>query len=285
MQAKYTRLVKSLIGVAIGAALLGSGGAGAKEWKTVTIALDGSYAPWNLTLPGGKLGGFEPELVANLCARAQLQCNLVTQDWDGMIPGLQAGKFDVLMDAISITPDREKILAFSKPYAATPATFAVTDTKILPKTAPGASPVKLDTDARSNLPAIDALRKALKGKTIGLQSGTIYTRFVNDNFKEVASIRVYKSAPQRDLDLANGRIDASFDDVTYYAANDNKSNASIVMAGPQIAGPIWGPGEGLAFRKQDADLKAKFDTAIVAAQADGTIKKLAIKWFKTDVTP
>ncbi|WP_213300753.1 transporter substrate-binding domain-containing protein [Paraburkholderia sacchari] len=285
MQAKYTGLVKSLIGAAIGAALLVSGGAGAKEWKTVTIALDGSYAPWNLTLPGGKLGGFEPELVANLCARAQLQCNLVTQDWDGMIPGLQAGKFDVLMDAISITPDREKILAFSRPYAATPATFAVTDTKILPKTAPGASPVKLDTDARSNLPAIDALRKALKGKTIGLQSGTIYTRFVNDNFKDVASIRVYKSAPQRDLDLANGRIDASFDDVTYYAANDNKSNASIVMAGPQIAGPIWGPGEGLAFRKQDADLKAKFDTAIVAAQADGTIKKLAIKWFKTDVTP
>jgi octopine/nopaline transport system substrate-binding protein len=58
-----------------------------------------------------------------------------------------------------------------------------------------------------------------------------------------------------------------------------------VPAGPQITGAIWGPGEGLAFRKQDADLKAKFDTAIAAAQADGTIKKLALKWFKTDVTP
>lgn len=286
MQVKCTTLVKTLIGAALGAALLASGSAGAKEWKTVTIALEGGYAPWNLTLPGGKLGGFEPELVANLCARAQLQCNLVTQDWDGMIPGLQAGKFDVLMDAISITPDREKILAFSKPYAATPATFAVADTKILPKSAPGASPVKLDTDARSNLPAIDALRKALKGKTIGLQSGTIYTRFVNDNFKDVASIRVYKTSPERDLDLANGRIDASFDDVTYYAANAGKPNSgNIVTAGPEIAGPIWGPGEGLAFRKQDADLKAKFDSAIAAAQADGTIKKLSLKWFKTDVTP
>ena len=60
-----------------------------------------------------KLGGFEPELVANLCERIKLQCNLVAQDWDGMIPGLQAGKFDVLMDAISITPEREKIIAFS----------------------------------------------------------------------------------------------------------------------------------------------------------------------------
>ncbi|MGU7772942.1 transporter substrate-binding domain-containing protein [Burkholderia sp. MR1-5-21] len=283
MQAKYTRLAKVLIGAAFGATLLGSGSAGAKDWKTVTIALDGSYAPWNLTLPGGKLGGFEPELVENLCVRAQLQCKLVSQDWDGMIPGLQAGKFDVLMDAISITPDREKIIAFSKPYASTPATFAVADTKVLPKSAPAVPGVKLDNDARSNLPAVDAMRKALKGKTIGIQSGTVYTGFINANFKDVASIRVYKTAPERDLDLANGRIDATFDDVTYYTANADKS--PVVIAGTKIAGPIWGPGEGLAFRKQDADLKAKFDTAITAALADGTVKKLALKWFKTDVTP
>ena len=283
MQAKYTRLAKALIGTALGITLLGGGSAGAKEWKSVTIALDGSYAPWNLTLPGGKLGGFEPELVENLCARAQIQCKLVAQDWDGMIPGLQAGKFDVLMDAISITPDREKIIAFSKPYAATPATFAVSDTKILPKGGANTPPLKLDADSRSNAPAIESMRKALTGKTIGIQSGTVYTGFINANFKDVASVRVYKTAPERDLDLANGRIDATFDDVTYYTANADKS--PVVIAGTMIAGPIWGPGEGLAFRKQDADLKAKFDTAIAAALADGTVKKLALKWFKTDVTP
>ena len=283
MQAKYTRLAKALIGAALGVTLLGSGSAGAKDWKSVTIALDGSYAPWNLTLPGGKLGGFEPELVENLCARAQIQCKLVAQDWDGMIPGLQAGKFDVLMDAISITPDREKIIAFSKPYAATPATFAVSDPKVLPKVAANAPPLKLDADSRSNAPAIESMRKALKGKTIGIQSGTVYTGFINANFKDVASVRVYKTAPERDLDLANGRIDATFDDVTYYTANSDKS--PVVIAGTMISGPIWGPGEGLAFRKQDADLKAKFDAAITAALADGTVKKLAVKWFKTDVTP
>ncbi|MEX3947207.1 transporter substrate-binding domain-containing protein [Paraburkholderia sp. EG287B] len=283
MQAKYTRLAKALIGAALGVTLLGSGSAGAKEWKSVTIALDGSYAPWNLTLPGGKLGGFEPELVENLCARAQIQCKLVAQDWDGMIPGLQAGKFDVLMDAISITPEREKIIAFSKPYAATPATFAVSDPKILPKGGPNTTPLKLDADSRSNAPAIESMRKALKGKTIGIQSGTVYTGFINANFKDVASVRVYKTAPERDLDLTNGRIDATFDDVTYYTANADKS--PVVIAGTMISGPIWGPGEGLAFRKQDADLKAKFDSAITAALADGTVKKLALKWFKTDVTP
>lgn len=283
---KRSTLAKAWIGAMVGAAAILSAPVQAKDWKTVTIALEGGYAPWNLTLPGGKLGGFEPELVANLCTRIKLQCNLVAQDWDGMIPGLQAAKFDVLMDAISITPEREKIIAFSRPYAATPATFAVTDTKILPKSSPTAPAVKLTGDPKTDQPTVDALRKQLKGKTIGIQSGTVYTKFINDGFKDIATIRVYKTSPERDLDLVAGRIDASFDDVTYYAANmDKKENASIVLAGPKIGGPIWGPGEGLAFRKQDADLKAKFDTAIGAALADGTVKKLADKWFKTDVTP
>jgi octopine/nopaline transport system substrate-binding protein len=283
VKVKRTTLAKALIGAVLGAATIFAAPVQAKEWKTVTIALEGGYAPWNLTLPGGKLGGFEPELVVNLCARIQLQCNLVAQDWDGMIPGLQAGKFDVLMDAISITPEREKIIAFSRPYAATPAT---TDTKILPKASPTSAVLKLTGDAKTDQPTVDSLRKELKGKTIGIQSGTVYTKFINDGFKDVATIRVYKTSPERDLDLANGRIDASFDDVTYYAANtDKKETASIVMAGPKIGGPIWGPGEGLAFRKQDADLRAKFDTAISAALADGTVKKLSEKWFKTDVTP
>ncbi|MBN3763952.1 transporter substrate-binding domain-containing protein [Burkholderia sp. Ac-20365] len=285
-KASRTMLSKVVMGAVLGAVALAGAPAQAKEWKSVTIALEGGYAPWNLTLPGGKLGGFEPELVANLCQRIKLQCNLVAQDWDGMIPGLQAGKFDVLMDAISITPEREKIIAFSRPYAATPATFAVSDTKILPKASPGAAVVKLTGDPKTDQPTVDALRKQLKGKTIGIQSGTVYTKFINDGFKDISTIRVYKTSPERDLDLANGRIDASFDDVTYYAANsDKKESAQISMAGPKIGGPIWGPGEGLAFRKQDADLKAKFDTAIADALKDGTVKKLSDKWFKTDVTP
>ncbi|CAE6785267.1 Nopaline-binding periplasmic protein [Paraburkholderia haematera] len=286
MKVKRTTLAKALMGAVLGAATIFAAPVQAKDWKSVTIALEGGYAPWNLTLPGGKLGGFEPELVANLCERIKLQCNLVAQDWDGMIPGLQAGKFDVLMDAISITPEREKIIAFSKPYAATPATFAVTDVKVLPKAVPTAAVVKLSGDPKTDQPTVDALRKQLKGKTIGIQSGTVYTKFINDSFKDVATIRVYKTSPERDLDLANGRIDASFDDVTYYAANIDKKNAtSVFLAGPKIGGPIWGPGEGIAFRKQDADLKAKFDTALSAAIADGTVRKLSTKWFNTDVTP
>lgn len=283
MKVKCSMFAKTLIGVAVGMAVL-AGPVQAKDYKSVTIATEGAYAPWNLTQPDGKLSGFEPELVANLCTRAQLDCKLVTQDWDGMIPGLQAGKFDVLLDAISITPDRLKIIGLSRPYAATPATFAVADTAVLPKAAATPAVIRLNDDAHTAQPGVDALRKALKGKTIGIQSGTVYTHFIENNFKDVATIRVYKTAPERDLDLANGRIDASFDDVTYFTSGANK-NSSIVMAGPEIAGPIWGPGEGLAFRKEDAALKAKFDTAIAAAITDGTVARLSQKWFKTNVAP
>jgi octopine/nopaline transport system substrate-binding protein len=274
---------KLRLGVLAGAFAMLATSVQAKEWTSVTIATEGAYAPWNQTLPGGKLGGFEPELVTTLCTRAQLKCNLVAQDWDGMIPGLQAGKFDVLMDVISITPEREKIIAFSRPYASTPATFAVSDDSVLPKASPNAQAVKLTGDPKNDQTVVDGLRKQLKGKTIGIQSGTVYTKFIQDNFKDVAKIRVYKTAQERDLDLANGRIDASFDDLTYFLSGS--VDKAIFVAGPKIGGPIWGPGEGLGFRKQDADLKAKFDAALSSAIADGTVKTLSEKWFKTNVAP
>ena len=59
----------------------------------------------------------------------------------------------------------------------------------------------------------------------------------------------------------------------------------VVVTRAAIGGPVWGGGEGLGFRQADTDLKTKFDTAIKAAIDDGTVKKLALKWFKLDVTP
>jgi octopine/nopaline transport system substrate-binding protein len=258
----------------------------AKDWTTVTVATEGSYEPWNMTLPGGKLGGFEPELMENVCARIKIKCEQVTQDWDGMIPGLQAGKFDVLVDAISITPDREKIIAFSNPYAATPAAFVSVGSGVLPKPVGNGQVVRLTSDPKADKPTVDLLRQYLKGKTIGIQSGSVYTQFIEDNFKDIATIRAYKTAPEHDLDLVSGRIDVAFDDVTYWVvALAKPENKTLGFTGPKIAGPIWGPGEALAFRQSDKDLQKKFNAGVSAAVADGTVKKLAMKWFKVDVTP
>ncbi len=99
-------------------------GAVAKDWKTVVIGMEGAYDPYNLTDPSGKIVGFEPDLVMDLCARMKVECKIIAQDWDGMIPGLNAGKFDVIMDGMSITDERKKQIDFTEPYAAVPAAFA-----------------------------------------------------------------------------------------------------------------------------------------------------------------
>ncbi len=267
---------------------LGAFGAGtvqAKDWKTVTIALEGAYEPWNLTNPDGSLGGFEPELAKDLCARMKVECKLITQDWDGMIAALNAGKFDAIMDALSITPDRKEVIAFSKPYAATPAVFVAAKTGPLANLPGTGKSIRLN-DTMSGKGDIEPLRAALKGKTIGIQAATVYAKFIYDNFKDIATIREYKTSADHDLDLTTGRLDVAFDDATYFkSAFAKPENADLAFTGPEIAGPVWGEGEGLGLRKQDADLKALFDTAITAALADGTVKKLADKWFKIDVTP
>ena len=85
---------KLLAGVGVAAmALLCGSLAQAKDWKTVVIGMEGAYEPYNLTDPSGKIVGFEPDLVMDLCARMKVECKIIAQDWDGMIPGLQAGKF------------------------------------------------------------------------------------------------------------------------------------------------------------------------------------------------
>ena len=77
-----------------------------------------------------------------------------------------------------------------------------------------------------------------------------------------------------------------FDDVTFAQSMlARKENSNLTFSGPQLGGPIWGEGEAMGVRMADNDLKAKLDAAIHAALADGTVKKLSEKWFKTDVTP
>ncbi|MGK8287081.1 transporter substrate-binding domain-containing protein [Pseudomonas putida] len=196
-------------------ALAGSSVLQAKEWTSINIATEGAYEPWNLTLPGGKISGFEPELMDHLCEKMKLRCNIVVQNWDGMIASLNAGKFDVLMDAIVITEDRKKVMAFSIPYAQTPASFVALDAALLPGKPGASNAVTLGTDPKEIREGVEALRTALKGKTIGIASGIVYTKFIDENFKDVATVREYNTSADAILDLQSGRIDAIFDDVTF----------------------------------------------------------------------
>ncbi len=256
----------------------------AKDWKTATITLEGAYAPWNMTNADGTLGGFEPELAKVLCERAKIECTLVASDWDGMIPALNAGKFDVIMDALSITEERKQIIDFTVPYAATPAAFATAKDSPLANAAGTGATIKM-TPGQTGVKEIDALKEAFKGKTIGIQAATVYAKFVYDNFGDIAQIREYKTGADRDLDLQNGRIDLGFDDAVYFNSAFETAGGALAFTGPEIIGPIWGEGEGLGIRKADTDLRDKFSEAIKSALADGTVKTLSMKWFKVDVSP
>ena len=112
------------LAAALAASLAFAPTAFAKDWKTVVIGMEGAYDPWNLTELSGKIVGFEPDLIMDVCKRAGLECKIIAQDWDGMIPGLKAGKFDVIMDGMSITDERKKEIDFSKSYAVSPGAFS-----------------------------------------------------------------------------------------------------------------------------------------------------------------
>jgi octopine/nopaline transport system substrate-binding protein len=284
MARKFTRALG--FGAMLAASLAIAHGALAKDWKTVVIGMEGAYEPWNLTDSSGKIVGFEVDLANDLCKRAGLECKVIAQDWDGMIPGLKAGKFDVIMDGMSITDERKKEIDFSKPYAASPGSFLAPKDSPLAKAPAAGTLVNLDKDAAAGDAAIKGVQAALKGKTLGVQVSTTHANFASQYLKDVATVKEYKTTDDRDLDLKAGRIDAVLEDLPTNMATASKPDASeLAIVGPKLIGGVFGLGEGMGIRKSDADLTAKFDKALAAAIADGTVKKISEQWFKIDMTP
>ncbi|RWA74019.1 MAG: transporter substrate-binding domain-containing protein [Mesorhizobium sp.] len=253
--------------------------------KSITIATEGAYAPWNFTNADGKLDGLEIELANDLCARMKIKCTIIAQDWDGLIPSLKVGKFDVIMAGMFITPKRLETIDFTQPYAVDPGGFAVAKDSELGKLGFSAEKFNLDDEAASKA-AIEKLKPLLKGKVVGVQAATMMLDFVKKYFGDTVEIREYKTTEQHDLDLAAGRVDALFAQRTALAATLSKPEfADYTLAGPGFVGGIFGRGTGAGLRKEDTKLKEMLNAAIDGAIADGTIKRISEKWVKTDVTP
>src|SRR5450759_481502 len=113
--------------------VVSSASAQSKDWSSIKIATEGAYKPWNFTDPSGKLIGFEIDLAENLCKRMKAKCEIVAQAFDGVIPALNAGKFDAIMSGMNITDKRKEAIAFTQPYGRTPSTFAVLKSNPLAK--------------------------------------------------------------------------------------------------------------------------------------------------------
>jgi octopine/nopaline transport system substrate-binding protein len=257
----------------------------AKDWKKVVIATEGAYAPYNMHAPDGKLIGFEIDLAMDVCKRVNLECEFVSQDWNGIIPGLNAGKYDAIMSGMSITPKRMEVIDFSRVYSNAPTTFAVMKGGPLASMPGTGIRVSLD-DAAMRDKAIQALAPLLKGKVIGVQVSTIQADLLNTYFKGVAEVRTYPTTEEHDLDLAAGRVDAALASTAYFSSTLNKPGGEqMTLAGPLFVGGLLGKGTGIGLRKSDGDLKALLDKGLNEALADGTIKALSMKWFKVDISP
>ena len=253
--------------------------------EKITIATEGAYAPWNFSTADGKLDGFEIELAKDLCRRMDVEYTMVPQAWDGIIPSLNAGKYDAIMAAMTITPKREKVVSFSRYYAATPSIFIVLKDSKMADFKTTVTALTLDSLSPEEKAALADLGKLFKGKTIGTQAATIQERFLVKYLGDDVEIKSYDTQENLELDLAADRIDAALGAMSYWVPKlKGAEGKDFKFIGPGMTKGPFGKGVGVAVRKADTDLADRFSKAIEAALADGTVKRLAEKWFTFDAS-
>ena len=255
--------MKKIFAILTAAILLFAGGVQAKDWKKVRVAIEGAYPPFSQVTADGKLAGFDVDIAVALCEAMGAEPVLVTQDWDGMIPGLLARKYDTIIASMSITDERLKKVDFSNKYYQTPAKFMVKK-GLIPE-------FSLDS---------------LKGKTVGVQRETVHDKYLSDVYGKDVEIKRYGSLDDAYLDVDAGRIDILMADsvalMDGFLSQDKGNDYEFV--GPDMVDPKWfGPGIGAAVRKQDSELKDKLNAAIDTIRANGTYEKIQNKYFNFNV--
>lgn len=255
----------------------------AKDWKSVTIGVEGAFPPFNMAASDGTLSGYDIDVANEVCKRANLKCTLVAQDWDSQIPSLNAGKFDTVL-TMGPNENRRKVIDFTVPYAVTPNAFLVSKSSPLAAMTRTGESVNVNDD--SSKAVIADLKTLLKGKTVGTPLSTSQQQFMEQTFKDEVEVRTYKSSEQIDLDLNAGRVDAEFNNIVYLTSVVSKpGNEDLAIVGPRFSGGVMATDVCFGVRKGDSDLQAILSKGIKEAEADGTLKQLSMKWFKIDVSP
>ncbi|MCR9255556.1 MAG: transporter substrate-binding domain-containing protein [Alphaproteobacteria bacterium] len=278
-------LLAAIAAVTLAVGPLAVGQASADDWNKVRIATEGAYAPWNFTDSSGKLVGFELDLARDLCARMGAECEIVAQAWDGIIPALNAGKYDAIMAGMSITDKRKKVISFSNAYAATPARFVVlknSDHADFTSKLESLNLEEIDGDEQA---VLDQMAAAFKGETIGVQVATTHENFLREFMGDTVEIRTYDTQENLDLDLQAGRVGMALASMSYWKPLlETEKGKDFTAIGAGMTGGPFGGGVGVGIRQADAALVEKFNKAIAEATADGTVSKLAIQWFGFDAS-
>jgi len=222
----------------------------------VKIATESSYKPFSYTDADGKLIGYEIELVDALCAQMNAKCEVISQDWDGLIPGLNAQKFDAAIAGMSITPERKEVVEFSDPYFHS-----------------GIILIGKKDD--------DISVESLTGQPVASQRSTVASQYLQDEHAN-ADIKLYDTQDNAYLDLTSGRVRAMMSDkVTGSDWLKTEAGKDYEIKGQEIS--TDDDAMGIAFRKGDP-LVAKFNSALAELRANGTYEQITGSYFGTSST-
>jgi arginine/ornithine transport system substrate-binding protein len=228
----------------------------------VRVAVEGNYPPFSQMGVDGKLSGFDIDIANAVCAEMKADCTLVTQEFDGMMPALNAKKFDMIVASMTISEERKKVADFSDPYYDVPSRWMA------------------KTGAFT-----DATPAQLKGKKIIVLRNSPRAKYVQDNYKDSEVLLVAKESDVY-MELFAGRGDIALgSSVASGEALKRPEGKAFAQVGNtvRIGGGSTG-GVGIAMRKGDTELKDRVNTALKSIKANGTYKKLSDKYFDFDIS-
>jgi cystine transport system substrate-binding protein len=227
-----------------------------KQRGTLVVGLEGTYPPFDSKNPAGELVGYDVDVANAVAARLGVKTQFVTTEWSSIIAGLQAGKFDVIFNQVSITAQRKQAMDFSVPYTYSTAQL-----------------IQRKGDTRTFKTLDD-----LKGHKVGVSLGSNY----NDIAKGIvgATVMTYPGAAEELQDLTAGRVDA--------VLNDRLVLAYLLKTSPlplKLSAAVGEPAQmGVPFKKGNPKFAQAIDGALAALQKDGTLTKISAKWFGIDVS-
>ena len=226
--------------------------------EKLRMGIEAAYPPFNNKDASGNVVGFDKDIGDALCAKMKVECSVVTSDWDGIIPALNAKKFDFLVSSLSITDERKQAVDFTDPYYSNKLQFI----------APKGVDFKTDKDY-------------LKGKSIGTQRATLAGTWLEDNYGSDIDIKLYDTQENAYLDLVAGRIDGILaDKYVNYEWLKSKDGQNYEFKGEPV---VESDKIGIAVRKGDDALRTQLNTALKEIIADGTYKKINDKYFPFNI--